>query len=170
MRCTPIGQIRTPHRHLEQMPVQPPAARGLAGQIELWAAFQDGLADLAGFSHLIVLYQFHRVGDVRLQVTPFLDHQLRGLFATRAPCRPNPIGLSVLRLKSIDGPVLNVEDVDMLDGTPVLDLKPYVPAFDQPVGPVRSGWLEQRERGVAGARSDGRFVDPGREENHKSSG
>jgi tRNA-Thr(GGU) m(6)t(6)A37 methyltransferase TsaA len=157
MHCEPIGILHTPYQRVEEMPVQPAGARGIAGWIELRPELVDGLDDLDGFSHIIVLYQFHRVGDVQLTVTPFLDNRPRGLFATRAPCRPNPIGLSILRLLRVDGDCLAVEDVDMLDQTPLLDLKPYVPAFDQPTGPVRDGWLATAAARISSVRSDERF-------------
>ena len=98
------------------------------------------MADLAGFSHIILLYHFHRSAGYRLRVKPFLDKQQRGLFATRAPWRPNPIGLSVVRLVQVEGNALAVEDVDILDQTPLLDIKPYVPEFDQRTE-IRLGWL-----------------------------
>ena len=139
------------------MPVQPTGADGFAGRIELRADLVEGLRDLDGFSHIIVLYRFHRAAAPVLTVTPFLDPQPRGLFSTRAPCRPNPIGLSILKLTRIDGATLFVDNVDILDGTPLLDIKPYVPAFDRPSAPVRSGWLGKDEKQVTTIRSDDRF-------------
>ena len=157
MKCEPIGTIRTPFTEIADMPVQPTGADGVAGRIELRADLVEGLCDLDGFSHIIVLYRFHRAPAPNLTVTPFLDKQPRGLFATRAPCRPNPIGLSILKLARIDGATLFVENVDMLDGTPLLDIKPYVPAFDRPAAPIRAGWLENGASQVKAARSDDRF-------------
>jgi tRNA-Thr(GGU) m(6)t(6)A37 methyltransferase TsaA len=122
------------------------------------AQYAEGLKDLAGFSHLILLYHFHRAGPARLTVTPFLDDAPHGVFATRAPARPNPIGLSVVRLVGVEGLVLHLTDVDVLDQTPLIDLKPYVPAFDQPDGPVRVGWLSGRAAGAATAAADERFA------------
>ena len=159
MLLQPIGEIRTPFKDPADMPVQPAAARGVPGRIELQAELLAGLVDLEGFSHLIALYHFHRQHHVGLTVTPFLGKQPHGLFATRAPCRPNPIGLSVLRLREVAGTSLLVEDVDMLDGTPLIDLKPYVPAFDQPSGEVRCGWLEEVAGDAVEWRSDERFCD-----------
>ena len=118
--------------------------------------FADGLRDLHGFSHVILLYHFHRVTQVRLTVVPFMDDEPRGVFATRAPSRPNPIGLSVVRLLGIEGNVLHVENVDIVDGTPLLDIKPYVPAFDHNEA-ERIGWLEATEHRVKEQKSDGRF-------------
>jgi len=156
MQVTAIGTIHTPFRHVAEMPVQPSGARGVPGRIELLPELVEGLRDLDGFSHIIVLYHFHRVTRSCLTVTPFLDPHPRGVFATRAPTRPNPIGLSVLALQGIDGSTLLVEDVDMLDGTPLLDIKPYVPEFDRPTE-VRTGWLENAAGRSLAARSDGRF-------------
>jgi tRNA (adenine37-N6)-methyltransferase len=157
MQLTPIGIIHTPFRQIDDMPVQPTGASGVTGQIELRPELVEGLKDLDGFSHIIVLYHFHQVSRVSLTVTPFLDPHPRGVFATRAPTRPNPIGLSVLTLKAIHGNILEVENVDMLDGTPLLDIKPYVPEFDQRTG-VRCGWLEQAGGRSVTARSDQRFA------------
>jgi len=156
MQVTAIGIIHTPFRQVADMPVQPSGARGVAGRIELLPELAEGLRDLDGFSHIIVLYQFHRVTRSSLTVTPFLDPHPRGVFATRAPTRPNPIGLSVLTLQKIEGSTLLVEDVDMLDGTPLLDIKPYVPEFDRPKK-IRTGWLEKAAGHSLAARSDGRF-------------
>ncbi len=156
MQLTPIGTIHTPFKQIADMPVQPSGARGVAGRIELLPELVEGLNDLEGFSHIIVLYHFHQNSRVSLSVTPFLDPEPRGVFATRAPTRPNPIGLSILALRKVDGSTLEVEDVDMLDGTPLLDIKPYVPEFDQRDG-VRAGWLEQARGRSLTARSDKRF-------------
>ena len=138
------------------MPIQPAGARGVAGTVELFAEYQDGLKDLDGFSHIILLYEFHRSRGFSLEVVPFMDSQVRGLFATRAPKRPNPIGLSVVRLRGIEGRLLHVEDVDMLDATPLLDIKPYVPAFDAP-SECRVGWLNEANKKVTRTKADDRF-------------
>ena len=158
MQFLPIGTLHTPFKQLSEMPIQPSGARGIRGQLVLRPELTEGLKDLAGFSHLILIYQFHRAGSCQLQVTPFLDHQPRGIFATRAPTRPNPIGLSVVKLIAIEGHVLDLEDVDVLDGTPVLDIKPYVPEFDQP-NEVHTGWLQQAAQIAASTRSDRRFTN-----------
>ena len=152
----PIGVVRSPFRTLEAMPIQPVGAAGVKGTIELRPELEPGLQDLAGFSHLWLLYHFHRGGAPRLTVTPFLDQRPHGIFATRAPVRPNPIGLSLVELVAIDGPVLQIAGVDLLDGTPLLDIKPYVPAFDR-AEPARAGWLEQAADRARGMRSDPRF-------------
>jgi len=152
----PIGTIHSPFVEIAGMPIQPSGAAGVRGRIEVLPQYVAGLRDLDGFSHIIMLYHFHRVREARLQVTPFLDSEPRGLFATRAPKRPNPIGLSVVKLMSIQGNVLHVENVDVLDGTPLLDLKPYVPEFD--VHPAdRTGWLQHIQGEARNRRSDERF-------------
>lgn len=153
----PIGVIHSPFTDLASMPIQPTSAASGPGHIEIYAPFIEGLKDLDGFSHLIVLYHLHKVREMTLTVTPFLDSAPHGIFATRAPARPNPIGLSVIRLVRIAGPILYVADLDVLNGTPLLDLKPYVPAFDHsPV--VRTGWLEEVKGNIQAKVSDGRFA------------
>lgn len=153
----PIGVIRTPFADLEGMPIQPAGADGVKGTVEVEPHLAEGLKDLDGFSHVILLYAFHRSTGYETVVVPFMDSQPHGVFATRAPRRPNPIGLSVVRLRRIDGCMLHVEGVDVLDGTPLLDIKPYVPGF-APGGPVRIGWLEPTCESVGERRSDGRFL------------
>jgi tRNA-Thr(GGU) m(6)t(6)A37 methyltransferase TsaA len=153
----PIGVIRSPFDTIEGMPIQPPGAADAVGTIELDEEYVSGLADLEGFSHCIVLYHFHRAeGDASLSPQPFLDEQPRGLFSTRAPRRPNPIGLSIVTIEEIDGGTLTVGGVDVLDGTPLLDLKPYVPAFDVRED-ARAGWIDASKKGPEDVDADGRF-------------
>jgi tRNA-Thr(GGU) m(6)t(6)A37 methyltransferase TsaA len=156
IRYRPIGIIHTPFKDIEGMPIQPAGACGIRGSIEVLPEFAEGLQDLAGFSHIILLYHFHRVGESKLVVVPFMDSQPHGVFSTRAPKRPNPIGLSVVKLLSVEENVLHIENVDMLDGTPLLDIKPYVPEFDC-YAVERVGWLEQAKERVQDKRSDRRF-------------
>ncbi len=139
----PIGLVRSPFTSKEQTPIQSSRSRA-PGRVEMLPGFEEGLRDLDGFSHIILLYLFHHAEPgYELHVTPFLDDKPKGLFATRYPRRPNPIGLSVVRLRRVEGGVLHVDGIDVLDGTPVLDIKPYVPAFD--AFPEASlGWLEGR--------------------------
>lgn len=152
----PIGVIHSPFKDLEDMPIQPIGEASAPGSIEILPDFVEGLKDLEGFSHVILLYHLHQVHSTKLTVTPFLDSQPRGIFATRAPTRPNPIGLSVVKLIGIEGNQLYVENLDILDGTPLLDLKPYVPEFDwQPK--ARIGWLEHAKGKVRTAKSGDRF-------------
>ncbi|WP_372677716.1 tRNA (N6-threonylcarbamoyladenosine(37)-N6)-methyltransferase TrmO [Desulfosarcina sp.] len=153
---TAIGIIQTPFTDIAGMPIQPSGATNVPGQLVLDAQYEEGLADLNGFSHLILLYHFHLSKGYSLTVKPFLDTVERGLFSTRAPRRPNPIGLSIVRLDRIDGCILHVLDVDMLDGTPLLDIKPYVPTFDMR-SDARAGWLEQSQERSASLKSDQRF-------------
>ncbi len=138
----PIGVIHTPFIDKAQTPIQPTRSQAV-GRVEVDPEFAEGLQDLEAFSHLILLYVFHLSTDYSLLVKPFLDNQLHGLFATRYPARPNPIGLSVVRLLARRGNQLEIEGVDMLDGTPLLDIKPYMPEFDARVE-TRTGWYETR--------------------------
>lgn len=152
----PIGVIRSPFRDPENVPIQPVAAKGVEGSVEIRPEFIGGLKDLEGFSHLVLIYHLHLSQGFSLLVEPFLDDQLRGVFATRAPSRPNPIGLSVVRLVAIVSTTLRIRDVDIVDGTPLLDLKPHVPEVDSQ-GPYALGWLAGKMRKLAVAKSDDRF-------------
>jgi tRNA (adenine37-N6)-methyltransferase len=151
----PIGLLRTPHRLPERTPVQPLYARGCPGRAEILPAYREGLRDLAGFSHVILLYHFHEAGPAKLIVQPFTGDRPCGVFATRHPQRPNPIGMSLVRLTRVEGGILDLLDVDMLDGSPLLDIKPFVPRFDL-IEDARGGWTEAvddataRQRGQRG--------------------
>lgn len=151
-----IGIIHTPFNDPDGMPIQPKGAIGIKGTIELKEEFVKGLQDLDGFSHVILIYHFHLVKGFSLKVTPFMDNDKRGIFSTRAPKRPNPIGISVVRLTKIEGNILHVENMDILDGTPLLDIKPFVPEFDAPEVD-RIGWLRGAQNKVANIRADERF-------------
>ncbi len=140
------------------MPIQPKAAKGVKGTIELFDEFKEGLADLDGFSHIILTYHFHLSEGYSLKVKPFLEDTLRGLFSTRAPRRPNPIGISVVPLNRIDGATLYISNVDIVDGTPLLDIKPYVPEFDRQAD-IRIGWLTGRSHRAKDTFSDNRFKE-----------
>ncbi len=152
----PIGAIHSPFKRPHGVPIQPKAAEGVKGTVEVFDEFKEGLADLDGFSHVILIYHFHLSEGYTLKVKPFLDDTRRGLFATRAPRRPNPIGVSVVPLVRIDGATLHVTNVDIIDGTPLLDIKPYVPEFDREVD-VRVGWLTGKSHRVKDTFSDDRF-------------
>ena len=152
----PIGDIHSPFDSTEGMPIQP-AASEAEGWIEINPAYQPGLQDLAGFSHIILLYHFHQAGEANLIVEPFLDEKLRGVFATRAPVRPNPIGVSVVELISVEKSRLNVGNIDILDGTPLLDIKPYIPAMEA-VEDVRFGWLSGSIEAIRRTQADDRFA------------
>ncbi len=156
MEFRPIGVIHTPFQDTDGMPIQPSGAEGISGNVEVLPEFAEGLMDLDGFSHVTLIYHLHRAKEHRLVVTPYMDSTPRGVFATRAPSRPNPIGLSTVRLIAVRGNTLEIDGVDMLDGTPLLDIKPYVPEFDSRVD-IRIGWLERHRGRSRGTRSDNRF-------------
>ncbi|WIV68083.1 tRNA (N6-threonylcarbamoyladenosine(37)-N6)-methyltransferase TrmO [Natrialbaceae archaeon AArc-T1-2] len=154
----PIGTIHTPFESPEEMPIQP-AGADADGTVELAPAYTEGLQDLDRFSHCLLLYHFHESNDeVAMTVEPFLDDVSRGLFATRAPQRPNPIGLSVVEIDAIDENELTVTGVDVVDGTPLLDVKPFVPQFDVPADDVETGWLDASTSAIESTRADDRFV------------
>jgi len=153
---TPIGIISTPFTDLEQMPIQSSGRASAAGSAQIFPEYLEGLKDLEEFSHVILLYHLHKVERVDLTVTPFLDTEPHGVFATRAPTRPNPIGLSVVQLTGIEGDRIYLENLDILDGTPLLDIKPYVSEFDQPEK-VRLGWLSSAKKKIRDQESDDRF-------------
>ncbi len=156
----PIGVIHTPFPEPQGTPIQPTAARDIPGTATIYPEYIDGLADLDGFSHIILLYHLHQVSTTRLRVTPFLDTVERGVFATRAPVRPNHLGLSVVRLQKIQDGVLHILDVDMLDGTPLVDIKPYVQMFE-PGQAFRQGWLDNYRDEMPDASADERFNSSG---------
>ena len=140
----PIGIIHSPFAEKEETPIQPSRSQAI-GSVEVYPEFMDGLKDLDGFSHIIIFYVFHQSSGFSLRIKPFLDDQERGLFATRYPARPNPIGISVVELKFVRDNYLTVEGIDVLDGTPLLDIKPYVPDFDMRME-TRTGWYETRSK------------------------
>jgi tRNA-Thr(GGU) m(6)t(6)A37 methyltransferase TsaA len=140
IRYKPIGVIRSPFKSPGEAPRQPRFAQGTRGTVELLPEYARGLVDLDRFSHIILLCHLHLVTGYSLDVVPSWDNRPHGLFATRTPRRPNPIGMSVVRLTAIEGSTLHIEDIDMLDGTPVLDIKPYVAPFDSDEEP-RQGWM-----------------------------
>ncbi len=139
------------------MPIQPEGGRDVEGWIEVYPEYEEALSDLEGFSHIYLIFHFHRSKGYSLRVVPYLDTEERGVFATRAPRRPNPIGVSVVRLKRIEGNKVFVCDLDILDGTPLLDIKPFVREFDAAVG-LRIGWLEGKASRARRQKSDERFA------------
>ena len=152
-----IGVIHSPHKEPSKTPIQPVFAAGIGGTVTVDPEYTDGLRDLEGFSHIYLLYPFHRAQQTKLLVRPFLQDEAHGVFATRAPCRPNKLGFSVVKLISIDDCTLLVEDLDILDGTPLLDIKPYIARFDSRES-VRSGWQDSvadDEAAVRGQRGFG---------------
>ena len=156
IKYKPIGIIHSPFKEPKGTPIQPAAAKGVNGLVEVFPEYSEGLRDLEGFSHIILIYHFHLSKKSSLKVKPYMDDQIHGVFSTRAPCRPNPIGISVVRLIAIKGNKLYIQDVDIVDGTPLLDIKPYVPEFD-----VRAiekiGWLERNVSKLSKSKDDGRF-------------
>jgi tRNA-Thr(GGU) m(6)t(6)A37 methyltransferase TsaA len=138
----PIGHIRSSHHRAEETPIQPVYAADCLGTAELLPEYADGLADIEGFSHLYLIYHLHVAPAPQLRVRPFLQDREHGIFATRAPCRPNPIGMSLVRLLRREGSVLHLAGVDILDGTPLLDIKPYSTRFDTVESP-RGGWTDE---------------------------
>ena len=153
----PIGMIFTPYVEIENMPIQPIAAKGVKGYIEIYEEYAEGLKDLEGFSHITLLYHFHEICGFELMVTPFMDTEKHGIFATKAPKRPNAIGISTVKLIGIDRNIITVEQVDMLDGTPLIDIKPFYPRYDNRRN-VKSGWLEKnKDIPLDKLRSDERF-------------
>lgn len=154
----PIGIIHTLFIRLAEMPIQPGSDTSGKGTIEIFPEFTAGLKDLEGFSHVYILYHLHKVSQVKMQVIPFLDDgEPRGIFATRAPSRPNPIGLSLVEVIEIEGSLIHINRVDTLNGTPLLDIKPYVPQFE-PTSSIRIGWLEDVKDQIRSRRSDNRFT------------
>ena len=156
-KIKPIGIIHSPHHSIEDMPIQPKGAAAIEGYIIMDEKYFDGLQDLEGFSHLYLLYHFHKAIRTELTVTPFMDKEKRGVFSTRSPLRPNHIGLSIVKLKRVEGNKISIEGVDVLDGTPLLDIKPYIEKFDA-VQESTSGWLQASEEEISKKRSDNRFA------------
>lgn len=139
------------------MPIQPVGASEVEGVVEIYERFAAGLKDLEGFSHIYILFHFHKAERRELEVVPYMDKQKRGVFATRSPLRPSHIGLSIVELLSIDGNHLHIKGVDMLNGTPLLDIKPYIDKFDHRKN-VTTGWMNATDEQVRQKRSDERFV------------
>jgi len=157
IRLHPIGIIHTPHKDVVDMPIQPIAAQGIKGYIELNPEFAEGLRDLEGFSHITLIYFFHKIEGYELMVKPFMDTVEHGIFSTKAPKRPNPIGTSTVKLLGVEGSTVYIEMVDMLDGTPLLDIKPFFPKYDNRLD-AKAGWLEKSTAVPAEKlRSDDRF-------------
>mgnify|MGYP000079451921 CR=1 FL=1 len=159
IKYRPIGIIHSPFKSPRGTPIQPMAAYNVKGTVEIFPEYAEGLKDLDGFSHIILIYHFHLVRGFQLLVKPYMDDNFHGIFATRAPVRPNPIGLSVVRLDKIEGNILYIRDIDIVDGTPLLDIKPYVPEFDVRRDVIRSGWLERNIKKLSQTKDNGRFLD-----------
>ncbi|MEA2076620.1 MAG: tRNA (N6-threonylcarbamoyladenosine(37)-N6)-methyltransferase TrmO [Candidatus Marinimicrobia bacterium] len=158
LQYTSIGIIRSPFKEAKGTPIQFSAAQDIEGKVEVDPDYAEGLQDLRDFSHIILIYHFHRVKNAALKVTPFMDDKKHGIFSTRAPNRPNPIGFSVVKLNKIEANILHVSGMDIIDGTPLLDIKPYVPEFDI-INTDQKGWLEKNVKKLQEAKDDGRFID-----------
>jgi len=156
IKYKPIGVIHSPFKEVKGMPIQPAGALGVKGMVEVFTQFCAGLKDIGGFSHIILVYHFHLSKGYSLEARPFMDEEPRGVFAMRGPARPNPIGISVVRLVAAEDCTLHIEDVDIVDGTPLLDIKPYVPDFDWRKV-ERIGWLSGKSRNADQQRADSRF-------------
>lgn len=153
----PIGIVHSPFKEAKGTPIQSVAAQEILGSIEVTPEYIEGLKDIEGFSHLILLYHFHLVKESSLLVKPFLDNALHGVFATRSPGRPNSIGISIVRLIKVEGNTLYIKDVDTIDGTPLLDIKPYVPEFDSRET-EKIGWFQKNIHKLSSTKDDGRFI------------
>ena len=154
----PIGVIHSPFTELSGMPIQPTSESSTEGHLEVYPEFVDGLKDLDGFSHIYLLYHLHKAAPAKLHLKPFLDNEIRGLFSTRAPRRPNPIGLSLVKILRVEGHLVRIENIDILDGTPLLDIKPYIPEFEE-TKDIRVGWTGKAKGQVLKKKSDRRFLD-----------
>lgn len=152
----PIGIIHSPFKEPKGTPIQSTAAKDIEGTIDIFPEYTDGLQDLDGFSHIILIYHFHLSKKAPLLIKPYMDSKPHGVFAIRAPSRPNPVGLSTVRLIGIEKNKILVRDIDIVDGTPLLDIKPYVPEFDTRKV-VKTGWLEKNVRKLIKSKDDGRF-------------
>ncbi len=157
IKYKPIGMIHSPFKEPKGTPIQPAAAKGIKGKVEVFPEYAEGLKDVKEFSHIILVCHFHLSKKPSLKVKPFMDDQMRGVFATRAPSRPNSIGISIVRLIKIEENILHVQDVDIIDGTPLLDIKPYVCEFD-PKEVNKIGWLEKNVHKLPTSNDDGRFL------------
>ena len=157
IKYKPIGIIHSSFKEPKGTPIQPTAAKGIDGTVEVFPEYVEGLKDVGGFSHIILIYHFHLSKRASLKVRPYMDSEVHGVFAMRGPGRPNPVGISVVRLVRIEENILHIQDVDVVDGTPLLDIKPYVPEFD--IREVeKTGWLERNLHKLSTSKDDGRFT------------
>jgi tRNA (adenine37-N6)-methyltransferase len=152
----PIGIVHSPFKDPKGTPIQPIGGQDIPATVEIFDEYAEGLKDIEGFSHLILIFHMHLIKDFQLKAIPFLDTTEHGIFATRAPARPNPIGFSVVRLEKAEGCVLHIRDVDILDETPLLDIKPFVPMFDAREA-EKTGWFTDKGNKIFDKKDDGRF-------------
>jgi len=155
----PIGVIHSPFKKPRGTPIQSSSAKGVNGTVEIFPEYMEGLQDVDGFSHIILIYHFHLSKKSSLKAKPFMDDKIHGIFAIRGASRPNPIGISIVRLLRVEGNILHIQDIDIVDGTPLLDIKPYVPEFDR-TEVTRIGWLEKNINKLSKTKDDGRFTQP----------
>lgn len=153
-----IGTINTEFKEIEGMPIQPTGAKGVKGTIVIKDKYVDGLKDLDGFSHIHLIYLLHKVEGYKLEVKPFMDTKTHGVFATRSPKRPNRIGMSVVKVNKVEGNTVFIENVDILDETPLLDIKPYVPQlYEDTIDELKIGWFDTNHQKAKSQKSDDRF-------------
>jgi len=158
IKYKPIGVIHSPFKEPKGTPIQPAGAKGTNGTVEIFPEYAEGLKDIEGFSHIILLYHFHLSKGSTLIAKPYMDNEMHGVFAMRGPSRPNPIGMSVVCLVKVEGNMLHIQDVDIVDGAPLLDVKPYIPEFD--IREVeRIGWLEKNVHKLSASKDNGRFTE-----------
>lgn len=157
IRYNPIGVVHSPFKEPRGTPIQPAGAKDVNGTVEVYPEYVEGLKDVDGFSHIILIYHFHLSKETSLKEKPYMDEEAHGVFAVRGPSRPNPIGISIVRLTKIEENTIHIEDVDIVDGTPLLDIKPYVPEFD--IREVEKiGWLDKNVHKLTTTKDDGRFT------------
>ncbi len=152
----PIGIIHSPFKTIEGVPIQPAGANGIMGEVIVNEKYSGGLKSLEEFSHIILVYHFHLVKGYNLRVVPFMDIEEHGVFATRAPKRPNPLGISVVKINSIKQNIISVKNIDVIDGTPLIDIKPYISRFDNVVE-EKNGWYSKSKVDINTIKADSRF-------------
>ena len=153
----PIGVVHSPFKEPRGTPIQPSIIKGIKGEVEIFPEYIEGLQDINGFSHIILIYHFHLSTKSSLKAKPFMDDKIHGIFAIRGPSRPNPIGISIVRLIKVNSNILDIENLDIVDGTPLLDIKPYVPEFDKAEA-IKIGWLQGNIDKLSKTKDDGRFI------------
>ena len=157
IKYKPIGVVHSPFKEPKGVPIQPSSGKGVKGTVEIFPEYVKGLQDVDGFSHIVLIYHFHLSKKSSLIAKPFMDDKTHGIFAIRGPSRPNPIGISTVRLLRVEENILYIENLDIVDGTPLLDIKPYVPEFDNRES-VRTGWLAENIHKLPTSKDDGRFT------------
>jgi len=157
VKYKPIGIVHSPFKEPKGTPIQSASTKDIDGTVEIFQEYAEGLDDIEGFSHIILIYHFHLSKGSSLKVKPYMDNKVHGVFAMRSPSRPNSVGISIVRLVRVEENILYIQDVDIIDGTPLLDIKPYVPEFD--IREVeRIGWLEKNVHKLPTSKDDGRFT------------